>query len=139
MKNKKEEGEDYDRHNMLKKLGLINWDLEVSGSEFLSSDSSSELDVSDHDGNSSGVDGAKVGVLEKSDQVGLDGFLQSVDGGALESEVLSDLSSDGSDDSLERKLSQKQVGALLVLSDFSDGDGSWSESVWLLDSSHGSL
>jgi hypothetical protein len=33
------------------------------------------------------VDGAKVGVLEEGDEVGLDGFLKSTNGGGLEAEV----------------------------------------------------
>jgi hypothetical protein len=41
------------------------------------------------------------------------------------------------DDSLERKLSDEEVSGSLVLSDLSDGDGSRSESVSLLDTSDG--
>lgn len=43
------------------------------------------------------------------------------------------------DNSLERKLSDEKVSRSLVLSDLSNGDGSRSESVSLLDSSHRSL
>ena len=54
------------------------------------------LDVLWHDGDSLGVDGAQVGVFEEADQVGFAGFLESCDGGRLESqvglEVLGDLS-----------------------------------------------
>jgi hypothetical protein len=39
------------------------------------------------DGDTLGVDGAQVGVLEQGDEVRLDGLLQSADGRALESEV----------------------------------------------------
>ena len=42
---------------------------------------------------------------------------------------------DFSDYSLERKLSDQEISASLVLSDFSDGNGSRSESVSLLDTS----
>jgi hypothetical protein len=38
-------------------------------------------------------------------------------------------------DSLERKLSDQEISGLLVLSDFSESDGTWSVSVWLLDTS----
>jgi len=41
----------------------------------LSANSSGELDVLGHDGHSLGVDGAQVGVLEETNQVGLTGFL----------------------------------------------------------------
>ena len=49
----------------------------------LSSDSSGQLDVLGHDGDPLGVDGAQVGVLEKSDEVSLAGLLESHDGRAL--------------------------------------------------------
>lgn len=39
------------------------------------------------DGDTLGVDGAKVGVLEERDEVRLDGFLKSADGGGLEAQV----------------------------------------------------
>ena len=90
-----------------------------------------------HDGNSLGVDGAEVGVLEESDHVGLSGLLKGEDGGGLESEVSLEVGSDFSDESLERKLSDKELGGFLVLSDHSQGDGSWSESVGLLHARDG--
>ena len=39
------------------------------------------------DGDTLGVDGAEVGVLEEGDEVRLDGLLESTDGGGLESEI----------------------------------------------------
>ena len=45
-----------------------------------SSDSLGELHVLWHDGDSLGVDGAEVGVFEKSDHVGFSGFLEGKDG-----------------------------------------------------------
>ena len=39
------------------------------------------------DGNTLGVDGAQVGVLEEGDEVRLDGLLESTNGGRLEAEV----------------------------------------------------
>jgi hypothetical protein len=45
--------------------------------------------------------------------------------------------SDFSDESLEGELSNEEISALLVLSDFSKSDGSGSVSVGLLDSSGG--
>ena len=49
-------------------------------SEPVTSDSLGELDVSGHDGDSLGVDGAQVGVLEEGDEVGLSGFLEGKHG-----------------------------------------------------------
>jgi hypothetical protein len=105
-----------------------------SSSRSFSSDSSCELHVLWHDGNSLGVDGAEVSVFEKSNHVGFSGLLEGEDGGALESKVILELRSDFSDESLERKLSDEELGALLEFSDFSECDCSWSESMWLLDS-----
>ena len=39
------------------------------------------------DGDTLGVDGAQVGVLEEGDEIRLDGLLQSTDGGGLEAEI----------------------------------------------------
>ena len=41
----------------------------------LASDPPGQLDVLGHDGDTLGVDGAQVGVLEQPDQVGLTGLL----------------------------------------------------------------
>ena len=101
------------------------------------SDSSSQLDVFWHDGDSLGVDSAKVGVLKESNQVGFTSFLQSHDGAALESKIGFEILSNFSDQSLEWKLSDEQFGGFLVSSDFSESDGSWSESVWLFDTAGG--
>ena len=49
-------------------------------SEPVSSDSLGELDVSGHDGDSLGVNGAQVGVLKERDEVGFSGFLESKHG-----------------------------------------------------------
>ena len=53
----------------------------------LASDSSSELHVFDHDGDSLGVDGAEVGVFEKSDQVSFGGLLEGEHGLGLPPDV----------------------------------------------------
>ncbi len=80
------------RENLLIiKLILINIKL------FLASDSSGELHVLGHDGNSLGVDGAEVGVFEETDEVALGGFLKSEDSGGLESQVSFEFLSDFSD------------------------------------------
>ena len=52
----------------------------------------------------------------------------------MESEIVLELRGDFPHESLERKFSNEELGALLESSDFSESDGSWSESVWLLDS-----
>ena len=87
-----------------------------------------------HDGDSLGVDGAEVGVLEEADHVSLGGFLESENGGGLESEVVLEVVGDLSHESLERKLSDEELCGLLESSDLSESDGSGSESVGSLDS-----
>lgn len=47
-------------------------------------DAASQLDVLRHDGDTLGVDGAQVGVLEEANQVCFGRLLESHDGGALE-------------------------------------------------------
>ena len=102
----------------------------------LTSDSSGELHILWHDGDSLGVDGTEVGVLEESNHVGLGGLLEGEHGGGLESQVGLEIGGDFSHESLERKLSNEELGGFLILSDHSEGDGSWSESMGLLDSGH---
>ena len=63
-------------------------------SKSISSDSLGELKISGHDGDSLGVDGAQVGILEEGDEVGLGSFLKGKYGWALESEFLFELVSD---------------------------------------------
>ena len=53
----------------------------------LATKATGELDVLGLDGDTLGVDGAQVGVLEEGDEVRLDGLLESTDGGGLESEI----------------------------------------------------
>ena len=99
----------------------------------LSSDSSSELHIFWHDGDSLGVDGTEVGVLEESDHVGLGSFLKSKDGRGLESQVGLEIVGNFSDESLEWELSNEEISGFLEFSDFSKSDGTWSESVCSLD------
>ena len=70
----------------------------------LAPDATGQLYVLGHDGNTLGVDGAQVGVLEKADQVGLGGLLQGQDGGALEAEVRLEVLGDLADEALEGEL-----------------------------------
>jgi len=100
-------------------------------------DSASQLDVLGHDGDSLGVDGAEVGVFEETDQVGLAGFLESHDGGALEAEIGLEVLGDFSDETLEGEFADQQLRALLVATDLSQSYGSRSVSVGFLDSAGG--
>ena len=95
------------------------------------------MDVLWHDGDTSGVDGSEVGVFEESNEVGLSGFLEGENGGALEAEVVLELGGNLTDKSLEGELADEELGGLLETSDLTESDGAWSEAVGLLDTTGG--
>ena len=103
----------------------------------LAADPPGQLDVLGHDGDPLGVDGAQVGVLEETDQVGLAGLLEGHDGGALEPEVSLEVLGDLPDQTLEGELADQKLGGLLVPPDLSQGDGTGPVPVGLLDASGG--
>ena len=103
----------------------------------LATDSAGQLDVLGHDGNSLGVDGAQVGILKQSHQVGLAGFLQSHHGGALEAQVSLEVLGDLTNETLEGELSDEELGGLLVAPDLTESHGSGLVAVGLLDASGG--
>ena len=103
----------------------------------LATDTAGQLDVLGHDGHTLGVDGAQVGVLEQTNQVGFAGFLQGHDGGALEAQVGLEVLGDFTDQALEGQLADQQLGALLVATDLTESDGTWPVTMGLLDTSGG--
>ena len=90
----------------------------------LATETAGELDVLALDGDTLGVDGAQVGVLEERDEVGLDGLLERADGRALEAEVALEVLGDLTDETLEWELADEELGRLLVTTDLTEGDGS---------------
>jgi len=103
----------------------------------LSTDAAGELDVLGHDGDTLGVDGAQVGVLEEANEVGLGGLLEGEDGGSLEAQVGLEVLGDLADEALEGELPDEELGGLLVPADLAKGDGSRAVPVGLLDSTGG--
>jgi hypothetical protein len=95
------------------------------------------LDVLVLDGDTLGVDGAQVGVFEEGDEVSLDGFLKSTDGGGLEAEVRLEVLGDFTNKTLEWELSDQELSRLLVSTNFTKSDGTWLVPVWLLDTTGG--
>jgi hypothetical protein len=79
------------------------------------------------------VDGAEVGVLEDADEVGLRSLLEGHDGGRLEPQVGLEVLSDLTDQTLEGKLADEELGRLLVTPDLTEGDGARTIAVRLLD------
>ena len=99
-----------------------------------SSDTSSELNILRHNGDSLGVDGAQVGVLEQTDQIGLARLLQSSDRRRLESQVGLEILRDLAHQSLKRQFSDQELSALLVATDLAQSYCARAISVRLFDS-----
>ena len=102
-----------------------------------STDSAGQLDILWHDGDALGVDGAKVGILEETDEVSLRRLLKGHDGRALEAEVSLEVLGDLTDKTLEGELADEKLSGLLVSSDLTESNSSWPVSVGLLDTSGG--
>src|SRR5699024_3971571 len=102
-----------------------------------STDTSGELDVFRHDSDTLRVDGTQVGIFEETDQVSLAGFLESHDGGTLETEIGLEVLGDFSDQTLEGKLADEQFGALLVTTDLTKSHGTWPVTMGLLHTTGG--
>ena len=102
-----------------------------------STDSAGQLDVLGHDGDALGVDGAEVGILEESDEVGLGRLLQSHDGGALEAEIGLEVLGDLADETLKGELADEKLGRLLVTPDLTKSHGSGPVTMGLLDTPGG--
>ena len=60
-------------------------------------------------GNTLGVDGTQVGVLKEGDEVGLNGLLESADGGRLEAEVRLEVLGNLTDETLEWQLADQEL------------------------------
>ena len=101
----------------------------------LSSDSSGQLDVLGHDGDSLGMDGTQVGVFKKTNKVSLTSLLECHDSRGLESKVSLEVLGNFSHQTLEWKFSDEELSGLLVSSDLTESNSSWPISVGLLDSS----
>ena len=102
-----------------------------------SSYSPGELDILGHDGNSLGVDGAQVGVLKETNQVGLASLLQSHDSAGLESQVSLEVLGNLPDQTLEGKLADQEFSGLLVTSDLTESNGTGPVTVGLLNTAGG--
>ena len=102
-----------------------------------SSNASSQLDVLWHDSDTLGVDGAQVGILEETDQIGLACLLESSNSRRLESQVGLEVLGDLTNESLEGQFADQELSGLLVATDLTESDRTWSVTMRLLDSSGG--
>ena len=89
----------------------------------LTTEAAGELDVLALDGDTLGVDGAQVGVLEEGDEVGLNGLLESTDGRRLEAEIALEVLGNLTDETLEGQLADQELSRLLVATDLTESDG----------------
>ncbi|OIW22072.1 hypothetical protein TanjilG_02635 [Lupinus angustifolius] len=103
----------------------------------LSADAAGKLDVLGHDGDALGVDGAQVGVLKETNQVGLGRLLQGHDGAGLESQIGFEVLRNFSNKALEGELPDEKLSALLVTTDLTKSDGTGAVTMGLLDTSGG--
>ena len=97
-------------------------------------DSAGQLNVLGHDGDTLGVDGAEVGILEKADEVSLRGLLEGHDGRALEAEVSLEILGNLTDETLEGELADEKLGGFLVSPDLTESNGSGPVTMGLLNS-----
>ena len=102
-----------------------------------STNSTSELHVTRHNGNTTSVNGAKVSIFKEANEVSFAGFLESSYSRALETEISLVFLSNFTNETLEGELTDKKFSALLILSDFTKSDGTGTETMRLLDTTGG--
>ena len=100
-------------------------------------DSSGQLDILRHDGDSLGVNGAQVGVLKQTNKIRLAGLLKSHHSAALETQVSLEILSDLTNQTLEWKLSDQQLGGFLVTPDLTKSYSTGPVTMWLLHTTSG--
>ena len=98
----------------------------------LVADAASELHISGHDSHTLGVDGAQVGILEQRDKVSLSSLLESHNGRALEAEIVLEILSDFTNQSLEGELADQKLSAFLVFADLTESHSSGAITMGLL-------
>ena len=122
---------------VFKKTDWVSGTVGCENLSSLSTDSSGQLDVLGHDGDTLGMDGAQVGVLKQTNKVSLTSLLEGHDSRGLESEVSLEVLGNFSHQTLEWQLADEELSALLVSSDLTESNCSWPVSVGFLNSSSG--
>lgn len=84
------------------------------------------------DGNTLGVNGAQVGILEERDKVSLNGLLKSTDGRRLKAKIRFEILGDFTNQALEGKLADQELRRLLVTTDFTKSNSSFQPRVSVL-------
>ena len=101
----------------------------------LASDAAGKLDVLGHDGDTLGVNGTQVGVLEEANKVRFGRLLQSHEGRGLESQLGLEILRNLPHKALEGKLANEEFGRLLVLANLTKCHCTRSVPVGLLHAS----
>jgi hypothetical protein len=70
------------------------------------------------------MDRCQVGVFKETNKVGLTGFLECTDGRRLESQVGLEILGNLTDETLERELSNQELGRFLVTTNLTESNGS---------------
>lgn len=120
---------------MLHEVSLLGDEVQMPVGKHLrtfATETTGELDVFALDGDTLGVDCAKIGILKEGDKVGLNGLLERTDGGRLEAEIGLEVLCDLANQALEGKLSDEEFGRLLVATDLTESDGTFEERVSLI-------
>lgn len=78
----------------------------------------------------------QVGVLKERDEIGLNGLLESTDGGGLEAKVALEVLSNLTNKPLEGKLADQKLSRLLVATNLTKSDGTRLISMRLLDTTY---
>merc|ERR1719492_531823 len=86
-------------------------------------DTSGQLDVLGHDGDTLSMDGAQVGIFKKSNQISLRCFLKSHDSARLKPQVSLEILSNFTNKSLEGQLADQELSRLLVATNFTKSHG----------------
>lgn len=89
-------------------------------------------------GDSLGMDGCKIRVLEQRNKVGLSSLLERHDSGGLETKVRFEILSDFTNEPLKWQLADEEVCGLLVSPDFTESDRSRTVTMGLLDTASSS-
>jgi histone H3 len=100
-------------------------------------DTTGQLNVLRHDGNTLSVDGTQVGVFKQTNEVSLRGLLKGHYGGRLETQVSLKVLGDFTHKTLERQFADEKLSALLVTADLTESDSTRPVPVRLLHSTGG--
>lgn len=103
----------------------------------LATDAAGQLHVLGHDGDSLGMNGTQVSVLEEPNQVGLGSFLQGTNCARLEAQAKLKVLGNLTNQALEGKLADEEVSHLLKSADFTKCHSTRAVAMGLLHSASG--